>query len=217
MKKFLLIALLVLFPLSVYAAPQAMNADELDAMTAQEGVKITFGDSDGGAGGLVIKQAAADTAWTNKAVDGDTIVETGILMEVTQQDNIITITDSLTIEAKKFDVNFAALQIDDGQGTLIDNPNYAAESDFVDSVVIGLPTVKHVAGSGRTDIYIFSENHEATTIGGENLTKEQVAALNTSFNLADGTTAKDYQLGSMYNSGGHTTIAGGTIIISAIK
>ena len=217
MKKILLIALLVLLPLSVYAAPQAMNADELDAMTAQEGVKITFGDADGGAGGLVIKQAAADTAWTNKDVDGDTIVETGILMEVTQQDNIITITDSLTIEAKKFDVNFTPLKVDDGQGNMIDNPNYVADSNFVDSVVIGLPTVKKVAGSGRTDIFIFSENHEAKEIGGDTFTKEQVAAMNTSFNLADGATPQDYQLGSMYNSGGHTTIAGGTIIISAIK
>lgn len=128
MRKILMAAMLVMLPLSVYAA-QPMTEANLDSITAQEGVKISFSGS-GANGGLVVQTQAADIAWTNR----DNLIETGIIQDVTQTGfNTIEVTGALTIEAKQV--------------------------AGVDLVEIGLPGIEVTAAAKKTDIYITSKTH----------------------------------------------------------
>ncbi|WP_300666750.1 DUF6160 family protein [Desulfoluna sp.] len=116
MKKILLVALLVLLPMSVYADMKSISDEGLNEITAQEGVQIvvggtftgayvTDGDDAGDAintGGdyMMITKTGNSTAWENINADGTT--RTAIRMkQVDQVDTFIMAT--LTIEAK--DVN----------------------------------------------------------------------------------------------------------------
>jgi len=95
MKKILLVALLVLLPMSVYAL-EPMGDGNLDEITAQEGVRISIGGGSVGSA-LIITQQAVDTAWEN---DDGTGVKSSILMDVTGGEDTIKIWGDLTIEAK---------------------------------------------------------------------------------------------------------------------
>lgn len=114
MRKILLVALLVLFPLSVYAL-EPMSTDSLDEITAQEGVRISIGG--GEAAPLIITQQSVSTAWEND--NGATDGKSSVLLNVTGGTDTIKIWGDLTIEAKKATVGSAS----------------------VDAVVIGLPQV----------------------------------------------------------------------------
>lgn len=102
MRKILLVAFLVLLPLSVYAL-EPMSMDSLDEITAQEGVRITIGGAEE-ANALVITQTAADMAWENVGeLDGSTENHRfSILMDVDEavsNGNKISIWGDLKIQA----------------------------------------------------------------------------------------------------------------------
>jgi len=117
MKKILLVALLVLLPLSAYALVPMADGN-LDEITAQEGVRITIGG--GETAPLVINQTAADFAWENQGVlveavegegdDPDTpavMAGFSILMdvdEVVSNGSKISIWGDLLIQATKLGV-----------------------------------------------------------------------------------------------------------------
>ena len=140
MKKILLVALLVLLPLSVYAL-EPMADGGLDEITAQEGVRITIGGQTQ-ADALTIEQEATSTSWTNTSGD----VETGIYMKVDQAGpDTIKIWGDLTIVAAEFDID--------------ENP----ATDLVSAVQISLPHIYKTSGAKKTDIFIASRAVPATT------------------------------------------------------
>ncbi|VFQ45236.1 DUF6160 family protein [Desulfoluna butyratoxydans] len=148
MKKILLVALLVLLPMSVYAL-EPMADCNLDEITAQEGVKITIaGSGDAsqfgmGTEALEIRQKAVSTAWTNK----ENGVESGIVNKLTQ-----TIADTIFVT---------------GDLTIV-----ASTDGDVSSVAIGLPEVGISKGSKKTEIYITSRD---TNLGDSNFISQVTA------------------------------------------
>ncbi|BCS96061.1 hypothetical protein DSLASN_16930 [Desulfoluna limicola] len=140
MKKMLLVALLVLLPLSVYAL-EPMADGGLDEITAQEGVRITIG-GDSADDALIITQQAVDTAWENDQSG----VKSSILMDVTGGKDEIKIWGSLTIQAKQ-------VELTDGSTTVTK-----------DAVVIGLPQItRETVVAKSTVISIGGECTASTT------------------------------------------------------
>ena len=94
MKKMILVALLVLLPMSVYAL-EPMSMDALGDITAQEGVEISFSGT-GSGGEFLVTQQAANTGWSNTNATN----ECGIAMVVSEgSTQTILVSDSLTIQA----------------------------------------------------------------------------------------------------------------------
>ncbi|VVS95212.1 DUF6160 family protein [Desulfoluna spongiiphila] len=190
MKKILLVALLVLLPMSAYAL-EPMADSNLDEITAQEGVEIAF--SGGGAnGGLMVETQATDTAWTNR----DGAIESGILCAVTQSEfNAIEVWGSLTIEAKQesgkdlVEIGLPNIQV----------VNAAKKSD------IYITSVEHTA----------IPDDPSTPDVDESKSVDEVASAYTNF-IGDGVVNTSDMLGSQYTSGAITRVLGGTIKISAM-
>jgi len=199
MKKILLVALLVLLPMSVYAL-EPMADGNLDEITAQEGVQITisgngsYTDPDTSvevmSNALEIQQKAVSTAWTNR--DGN--IESGIVMKVTQTDaDKIFVSGDLTIQAKT-----------------------SAGPGFVSSVEIGLPEVYMTKGSKKTEIYVTSRTSETSGVNHSKDLDDSNFISDVTTPVAPATVAPG-KLGTQYTNAGYTHIvSGGKISITSM-
>lgn len=194
MKKILLVAVLVLLPLSAFADLKTMDAEALDEITAQEGVKITIGglsdagtsiDWDGAGGedpisycdkAMKIRKSNASSAWQNGDV-GEDSAGAIVMQEANVQDIFV-------------------------QGEI----SILAATDAVDGSYVKIQIGKEASGSDAADELDIVQTAKATKIYIQN----QALVDNTIKGVDDA-----HCLGTNYAAGGLTSVLG-HIKISAL-
>ncbi|SCY12399.1 DUF6160 family protein [Desulfoluna spongiiphila] len=204
MKKILLVAVLVLLPLSAYADLKSMDAEALDEITAQEGVKIEIGGTHGALktpadpsatpptdavyyfeDAMKITKSNSTTAWENDngASKGAIVMYESLSQEIYVAGEIGITADTITTGTGDDVVKDSFVKIQIGK------ENTAADGDASNADAFDIfQTAK------ATEIYI-----------------QETALVEGSLKGASAANC----LGTSYQAGGHTTVLG-NIKISAM-